>query len=150
MSHIDLFKHKEVGQVVGIPVYQALQDIDSDEISCKRNQLIIGGGGGEHSAAVVIDVSSCVSTYIFWHDDNYDPDDKYLRDFDNIDYSKWDIADIVALDKACRNVGFSSKNNIDYIELFMVCEIAKLVLEVCPELVDNSLIEHYNNNKSKN
>lgn len=145
MSHIDLFKHKHIGEVVGIWVYQALEDIKSDEISCKSNQLIIGGGGGEHNAAVVGDISSCVSTYLLFHDDFYDPADKYLRYSDNIDYSGWTIADIVDLDKRCRELGFSEDNDIHTVEIFVICKLAELILSTCPELVDKNLIKHYNN-----
>ena len=43
MSYIDLFKHKEVGNVCGLPLYLALENIDGNEFKCKNGSIIIGG-----------------------------------------------------------------------------------------------------------
>lgn len=145
MSHIDLFKHKKVGQIADIAVYQALEDIDSDEISCKKNQFIIGGGGGEHNAATIKDIRVAVSTYLLFTYEDFDIDehDEYINYSDNIDLNHWTISDFVRLDRKCRELGFSENNDIHTIEIWLNCEIGKLVLSVAQELVDNELLDFY-------
>lgn len=63
MSHIDSFRHQEVGNFLGLPVYLPLQDIDGDFKATPR-QLLIGGGSGEHPAVVLTDPQAAVAAFL--------------------------------------------------------------------------------------
>ncbi|MBF0324494.1 MAG: hypothetical protein HQL42_05420 [Alphaproteobacteria bacterium] len=63
MSHIDSFRHAQVGSLAGIPVYLSLEDIDGD-FRCPSHSLIIGGGSGEHPAATLSDPLRAVAFFV--------------------------------------------------------------------------------------
>jgi hypothetical protein len=63
MSHIDSFKHSLVGELFGLPVYRALEDIEGN-FRCKFGHLLIGGGSGEHPAMVLENPIAMVARFI--------------------------------------------------------------------------------------
>jgi hypothetical protein len=117
MSYIDLFKHREVGNICGLPLYLALENIDGDEFKCKTGSVIIGGGGGEHPGMVIKDLDILFSTYNFYNDPDYDFINNGCPDyFNNLDYSTWSIKDIVQFHENCIRYGFD-ENDEDLNEL---------------------------------
>jgi len=96
MSHIDSFKHQRIGSFGYIPVYRALQEIDSD-FRCKEGHLILGGGSGEHPAMVLKDPLAAVARFIDSEIDNLDLSEGMLRLWKTSYqvYIKWDSREIV-------------------------------------------------------
>jgi len=153
MSYIDCFKHRELGLISGIPLYQALDVIDGDEFECEVNQLVLGGGGGEHKGAVVDSIDDCIRSAIIVSEHI---DVKSYQDFNNnensnftlyetywiVDYYSWMIKDIVDYNNECVKEGFSSDCIVDSIEIWTVMKIAKLVIDGYPGLIDKDLFKN--------
>jgi hypothetical protein len=80
MSAIDNSKHLRIGMLLGIPIYQLLEDNhslghrnpqDKHEIprhlilpTVPRGAIVIGGGSGEHPAIALYDPVHCVARYL--------------------------------------------------------------------------------------
>ena len=126
MSAIDTSRHLRIGMLLGVPIYQLLEDNrslghrnpqDRHQIPkhlilpvVPRGAIVIGGGSGEHPAIALYDPVHCVARYLEWclH---FEPSkiDEGLKaacahiqgDLQTIEYCNWRNQDHVDFRKRC-------------------------------------------------
>ena len=136
MSYIDLFKHKYIGEVSGLPVYQALEDIDGDEFQCEKSQYIIGGGGGEHPAIVIKDLYISILLKVYYETDDWHSILK-IDYVNNLKFFGWMINTYANFDKLARKNGYRDQtmdknDDTGYpsIEFWLNVELARLLVQI--------------------
>jgi len=136
MSYIDLFKHEYIGEISGLPLYRAQEDIDGDEFQCKEGQYIIGGGGGEHPAIIINEVYKAI--FLNMHYENNDWGS--IRDIDyinNLEFFGWMIHTYANFDKLARKNGYTDQtmdrnddSGYPSIEFWLNIEFARLLIKL--------------------
>lgn len=149
MSHIDSFKHQQVGEFLGLPVYLPLQDIDGDFQATTR-QLLVGGGSGEHPAVVLTDPQAAAAAFLAEEDPHVDLSAEELKawraaiqpfapDFPHklLAFHDWSISDYHGFHERCRNPHTSSygihesKMGVEY---WMALGLGEFVFYAMPQL----------------
>ena len=135
MSYIDLFKHRYLCNIVGLPLYLAQEDIDGEEFSCLEGTLILGGGSGEHPACTFLSVDAAVSDYLFMND-IIDWEEALIEDGRNMIMHGWSVDNYVQFNQRAVTHGFDPEKH-GSVESMVSMEVGKYILENYPNMIKN-------------
>lgn len=145
MSYIDCYDHSVIGEVFGLPLYQAKQDITGEDFQCKKDQFIVGGGGGEFPAIVITDISRCVEILAVFPDDS-----EYEFDFEpthfmlNTTFFHFSIMETVRLYNYLVEDGYVQSEDVHSPEIWLNVRVAELVYKEAKEYLEPSALNYMN------
>lgn len=141
MSYIDMFKHEQLTEIIGLPLYRAQEDIEGDEFNAKQGQLILGGGGGEHPAIVIKHIDSMVARYIWTSTDTEHSYDYIECDyFENLEFVDWMILTYKDFFTRAVQNGYNEDED-GYVEAWLCDRLSQYLLENQKGLINPELIK---------
>jgi len=157
MSDIDISKHHRIGMLLGVPIYQLLEDNDSlghrnpqdghrlpEHLILPvvpRGAIVIGGGSGEHPAIAFYDPLHCVAKYLEWclhfePSKKIEPDLKAAcanvqGDLQTIEYCNWTNQNHLDFRKRCAGLYAFYQDELSF-EAWLLAALGEFLFHVMP------------------
>jgi len=166
MSAIDNSKHWRIGMLLGVPVYQLLEDNhslvhrnpqDRHQIPkhligavVPKGTIVVGGGSGEHPAIVLYDPSHCVARYLEFRLQTgqlkADPELKAAcanmqGDLQTIEYCNWTNQNHLDFQKRCAWLSDRYKDRLTF-EGWLMMSVGEFIFQAIPSFNQQIKVWH--------